>query len=162
MDQGEGLSSAAELARPVLLVDGDCGFCRRRARRLASRVGDRVEIAALQEAGARFPEIGEEELLAELHFIEPDGRVSRGAQAVFRARSYAPGRSPGLWCYERLPGFAALAEWGYRRVARNRALFSRWLGSDPVPTDRPRGFGDGECLPLESGSEEAGAAAQNK
>ncbi len=42
-------------------------------------------------------------------------------------------RGSGLWLgvFRRLPGFAPLAEWAYRRVASNRTprlRLSRWLG----------------------------------
>ncbi len=61
--------------------------------------------------------------------MEPDGRVSRGALAVFRA--LACGKGPvvalPLAAYRFVPGFAALAEWGYRLVASHRSLASRVL-----------------------------------
>jgi lipase maturation factor/DCC1-like thiol-disulfide oxidoreductase len=63
-----------------------------------------------------------------VHLIEPDGRLSRGAEAVFRALAYAPRKGGWLWAYRTIPGFRALSEWGYRAVASHRPLFSRVTG----------------------------------
>ena len=59
------------------------------------------------------------------------GRIELFGQEVHDRLAYR--RGSGLWLgmYRRLPGFAPLAEWAYRRVASNRTLLlrlSRWLG----------------------------------
>ena len=61
--------------------------------------------------------------------MEPDGRVSRGAEAVFRALACGRGRTAALplAAYRLVPGFAAAAEWGYRLVASHRPFASRLL-----------------------------------
>jgi hypothetical protein len=61
--------------------------------------------------------------------VEPDGRVSRGALAVFRALACGKGWAVALplAAYRFVPGFAALAESGYRLVASHRPLASRLL-----------------------------------
>jgi predicted DCC family thiol-disulfide oxidoreductase YuxK len=114
---------------PLLIWDGDCGFCRRSVEHLRIRLGDRVAYEPYQTAHTRFPEIPVEGFRAAVHLVEPDGRVSRGAEAVFRALSYGRGRAAGLplAVYRFVPGFAALAEWGYRLVASHRPLASRLL-----------------------------------
>jgi predicted DCC family thiol-disulfide oxidoreductase YuxK len=114
----------------LLIFDGDCAFCRRWIERWKQTTGDQVEYAPLQneQIGEQFPEISREQLQSAVHFVEPDGRVTHGAEAVFR--SLAVKRRWPLWGYENVSGFAPASELAYRTVARHRAFFSlitRWL-----------------------------------
>jgi predicted DCC family thiol-disulfide oxidoreductase YuxK/uncharacterized membrane protein YhaH (DUF805 family) len=133
-----GRMSDARPSKPVLLFDGDCGFCRHWIERWRAETGDRVEYAPSQEAGARFPKLKPEDFAEAVYLVEPDGRVSRGAEAVFRGLAYAGGpRRAWRALYERAPPFRAASELAYRFVARRRPLFSRltrllW-GPSPVP-----------------------------
>ena len=111
-------------SKPILVYDGNCGFCRSWIARWRRVTGERVDYAPYQEAGARFPEIGPERFKASVQLIEPDGRVSQGAEAVYRSLSYKPGQGWWLWLYVHVGPFAALSEWGYRLVARHRGQFS--------------------------------------
>jgi predicted DCC family thiol-disulfide oxidoreductase YuxK len=121
--------------RPILLFDGDCGFCRRWARRWQRLTGDAVEYAPFQEAGTPLG-LREEDLREAIHLVEPDGTVHRGAAAAYRA-FVAGGRSWPWRAYEGLPGFAPVSEAVYRFVARHREGLSRidrWLwGTSTAP-----------------------------
>lgn len=128
----------AGAARPVLIFDGDCGFCRRAVLRLRAVVGDRVGCVPFQEY--EFPE-GKTELTpaacAEaVHLVEPDGRVTRAAEACFRAVGHAPGKR-WVGALYRFPGLAPVAERVYRFVADHRPAISRaeraLSGADPAP-----------------------------
>ncbi|CAN5206892.1 lipase maturation factor family protein [soil metagenome] len=110
--------------KPLLLFDGDCHFCRRWIERWRQMTGDAVDYATSQEQGANFPEIPPEEFANAVQLVETDGRVYRAAEAVFRSLGYARGGRWLRWCYERVPGFAAVTETGYRAVAKNRMLAS--------------------------------------
>jgi predicted DCC family thiol-disulfide oxidoreductase YuxK len=127
-------------AKPVLVFDGDCGFCRLWIERWRLTTGDRVEFLPARSAAARFPQLSADDLAEAVHLVEPDGRVSRGAQAVFRALARAGGAHrawPAL--YEKLPPLRAASEAAYRFVAARRPAFSRltrllWGGSTvPAP-----------------------------
>ena len=121
--------------KPLLVYDGECGFCRRWIARWKRSFGDRVEVVPYQDVASSFPEIDADSFRESVHLREPNGAWSRGAEAVFRALANTPGRRWLLWLYRRLPGFAPLSEGVYRLVAANRsALFSatawvwgRWL-----------------------------------
>lgn len=113
------------MKRPVLIYDGDCGFCRRWVRRWERALEGRVDALSSREAGPRFPSLPRAALSQALHLVEPDGRVSRGAEAVFRALSYAPGRGLALRLYERSPAFARASESVYAFLAARRPLLSR-------------------------------------
>lgn len=129
IDDHEGFEPR-ELDGPVLVWDGDCGFCKRSVLRLVDEVGDRLRYVTYQSVHERFENFGENDFSQSVHLFEPDGRYFTGAEAIFRAFDKRPRGSFWLKVYERVPGFAPLAEWGYRRVANNRPLVSkvsRWL-----------------------------------
>ena len=123
------------MKRPVLVFDGDCGFCRLWIERWRLATGDKVEYEPYQTAAARHKEVPPEAFTQAVHFFEK-GRVTRGAEAVFRSLSYAPGFAWLPRVYG-LPGFSAVAEACYRVVAERRPLFSRLsrllYGESPVP-----------------------------
>ena len=109
--------------RPILLFDGDCGFCRRWVDRWRRVTGDAVDYAPFQTHGVGYG-IANEDLEAAIHLIEPDGTIHRGAAAAYRAFSLG-GRSGLSWAYRRVPGFATASEAIYRFVAAHRAGLSR-------------------------------------
>ena len=115
---------AAPPERPLLIFDGDCGFCRMWIARWRSITGPKVDYAPSQEVGARFPEIPGEAFRKSVQLVLPDGRVLPGAHGVFATLAEA-GRRGGLRAYERLPGFAPLTEGAYRLVASHRGAASR-------------------------------------
>ena len=124
--------------KPVLLFDGDCGFCRHWIERWRMETRGRVEYAPSQEAGARFPELKPEDFAEAVYLVEPGGRVSRGAEAVFRSLAYAGGwRRAGRFLYDRVPTFRGATEFAYRMVAGHRPFFSRltrlFWGPSPLP-----------------------------
>ncbi|MCR4296649.1 MAG: lipase maturation factor family protein [Elusimicrobia bacterium] len=125
----------SEKRRPVLVFDGDCGFCRLWITRWRRATGDKVDYEPFQSAAARRPEVPREDFLEAIHLFEAD-RISRGAEAALRALSYAPrlGWLPRLYA---IPGAAFVAEAVYRFVAARRPFFARltrllW-GSTTVP-----------------------------
>ena len=133
------------LHKPLMVFDGDCHFCRRWITRWQETTLDRVDYEPLQEAAADFPAIPRESFEQEVKLIDPDGRVSGGAEAVFRSLNHAA--RPGVlavfawWLYRKVPGFAPVTEWGYHQVAQHRTLastFTRWFWGNDVtrPTYR--------------------------
>ncbi len=113
-------------SKPLLLYDGECRFCRAWIARWRHVIGERIDYAPYQEAAERLPEIPREEFARAVHLVEPGGRHSRGAEAVFRSLAYAPGHGWALWLYRFLPGAAPLSEACYAWVARHRPLWDRF------------------------------------
>jgi lipase maturation factor 1 len=138
------MSSAGAPERPLVVWDGSCGFCRMSIERLQGELGERVETTPYQEVGDRFAPLGAADYARAVHLIEPDGRRSSGAEAVFRALAYRDGGLPWLALYLHLPGFGLLADLGYRFVARHRGAVRRiavaLVGEDlrPLRHDRVR------------------------
>jgi len=115
----------ANLSKPLLVFDGNCGFCRLWIDRWKHLTGDRVDYSPFQEAAGRFPNIPLEQFRSAVQLIEPSGAVTSGAQAVFRLLTYAQGKSWPNWLYNHAPGFAPLSEACYRFVAKHRPLLYR-------------------------------------
>ena len=111
-------------SKPLLVYDGECGFCRAWIERWRRATGDEVEYAPYQEIGADFPDIPLAEFARSVFLIEPDGSWSRGAEAVYRSLACAPEGGAGLWLYRHVPAFAAASEWAYRIVADHRPTFT--------------------------------------
>ncbi len=125
------VAPARRPARPLLAYDGDCPFCRRTVRIARRLAGPAVEFHPYQAIAPRFPEIPLETFAASVRLIEPDGRVSSGAEAVWR--TLADARRPPLGLplrlYRRSEFFARLSERVYAHVARRRGDYGRWLGA---------------------------------
>ena len=112
--------------KPLMIYDGDCGFCKRWIGRWKSKTGDCADYVPFQDhaISKAFPEIAPNQFEAAVHLITPDGLVYIGAEAVFRSLAFA---SRGRWLlnrYQRSKTFARWAEWCYRFVARHRRFFS--------------------------------------
>jgi predicted DCC family thiol-disulfide oxidoreductase YuxK len=110
----------APARRPLLVFDGQCGFCRAWVERWQVAIRDHVDVAASQDVASSLPAIPAGRFAESVVLVEPDGSASYGAHAVFRALAHAPGRGLGLWAYRHVPGFAGASEGLYRIVARNR------------------------------------------
>ena len=122
-------------AKPLLIFDGDCHFCRRWIERWRELTAGAVEYAPYQEVAGRFPEIPREAFEHAVQFIETDGTVFSAAEAVFRSLGHKRSRKWMIRCYERVPGCAIITEAAYRAVARHRrtsSFFTRLLWGEDV------------------------------
>lgn len=116
--------AAPGLRLPVLLFDGDCGFCRQAVEKWSRVTAGRVEYRPYQEALSEFPEIPAEKCEQSVVYVDRDGTAFFGAEAVFSAWATNPEEKIWLWAYRRVPGFRTLAEAWYRRVSKHRPFFS--------------------------------------
>lgn len=111
--------------KPLMIFDGNCGFCRRWVERGRSLTGDRVDYAPSQEVATQFPHITPEQFKDAAWLILPDGTALRGAAAILRALQESPGRGWMYGAYQRIPGFAGVSEACYTWVAGHRPFMSR-------------------------------------
>lgn len=129
--------------RPLLVFDGDCGFCRFWVERWRHRTDGAVDYEPFQspEIARRYPQIPVENFEAAVHLFEPDGSVSSGAEAVFRLAAIGGRRTP-LSLYEHVPGLAPISEMAYGLIARHRptadAVRQFLWGNVPAPSTYAR------------------------
>ncbi len=113
------------LLKPLMVYDGDCGFCRRWIGRWKKVTAEAVDYEPYQTAAGRFPQTPEAEFKRAVYLFEPGGRVTHGAEAVFRSLStnrflkWLP-----AFC-AKVPVFLSVSEKIYQWVAQNRSLLSR-------------------------------------
>ena len=70
---------SAAAARPMLIYDGECGFCGYWARYWQKLTGARVDYVPYQDVAADLPEISTEEFRRAVQWIAPDGTRARAA-----------------------------------------------------------------------------------
>ena len=125
-----------KISSPVLLFDGDCGFCRTWVDRWRARTGDAIHYVPSQSGFEAFPDIPRETFQKAVVLAYPDGHYVAGARAVYEA--LALGGHPGwLWAARRIPGFQWASDVAYGVIAGHRSFFSRLTrlvpGPDPAP-----------------------------
>lgn len=115
---------------PLLLWDGDCGFCARWMERGKKVTKDRIRYAPYQtletDADGRLKDhtqVSVEDCRRAVQLIMPDGKHYKAAEAIFRALDYAGTQNVWLWLYRHVPGFKFLSEFVYRFVAGHRSRF---------------------------------------
>lgn len=109
----------AALPKPVFLYDGGCGFCRRWVARWKARVGDAVWFAPQRPALRWLLGVRKRDVARASQFIEPGGRRSAGARAVFRMLQRGRGRRAVATALQ-APGLIQLAELAYKAISANR------------------------------------------
>ncbi len=124
-------------AGPLLIFDGDCGFCRFWVERWFAWTGGHFRFEPFQTAAEKFPDIPRERFEKAVQLLEPNGAVYGGADAVFRLLQFVRGFGWLAIFFEGLPGFMPLARAVYAWIARHRTFSSRvtrltW-GHDPQP-----------------------------
>ena len=118
------LPESAKPPRPLLLFDGDCGFCRYWVARWRFLTRGLVDFEPAQQEASRL-QIPQEAWSRSVQLITPEGAIYAGAEAVFRTLAYVPGHRWPLALYRHLPGARAATEAAYRLVAAHRDLFAR-------------------------------------
>lgn len=109
--------------RPLVVYDGDCGFCVYWAHYWQKLTGDNVSYKPYQSVTAEYPEIPIKEFQRAVQYIETDGTVSSAAKASFLTLSHATAKGFWFWLYQKLPGFAFISEKVYAFIAAHRSSF---------------------------------------
>jgi len=112
------------MSRPLLIYDGDCGFCKRWVLRFHSISGAGFEYKPYQEAAADYPEIPESEFTTAAQFIDSNGEHYSGARAMLGALNSGQGLHWPLSLYTSVPLFKMITDVVYRYISRNRSAVS--------------------------------------
>ncbi len=107
----------------AILFDGGCEMCR-----TSMQAIDRFDSSGKLEpidlhdpqARAKFPALEMKDLLEELHAVDDQGAVFRGARAINEILRRQPGIKGWLAYAWYIPGYAWLADWQYKRIAASR------------------------------------------
>ena len=105
--------------RPVLVYDGDCGFCTTCARAL-ERIEPDAEIVAWQLTDLTELGITEEQAADAVQWVRSDGTVRSGHEAIAGVLIAAGGIWKIVGRTVLLPGISWMAAKLYRLVANNR------------------------------------------
>jgi predicted DCC family thiol-disulfide oxidoreductase YuxK len=123
--------------KPLIIWDGECHFCRLWIGRWRALTAGEVDYETYQKAATRFPEIPREQFERSVVYIDKNGEVFFGAEAVYRSLHFRSSRKWLAWSYRHVPGFASISEIAYQLIARHRtsgSAITRWLwGSDVRP-----------------------------
>jgi predicted DCC family thiol-disulfide oxidoreductase YuxK len=125
------------VARPILLFDGDCGFCTTSVRFIERHIPSKAEILAYQFADLDALGTTADRASREVLWVEGD-RVRGGAQAVAALLIDAGGLWRPLGLVIRVPPFRWIAAGVYHLITVNRF---RLPGGTPAcalpPRERP-------------------------
>ena len=111
--------------QPLLIYDGECGFCTYWARYWQKLTGNSVQYKPYQEIAEQYPSIPIKEFQRAVQYVSPEGKISSAAEASFLTLSHAHGKSFWLSLYRRLPGFAFISEKAYTFISTHRSFFYR-------------------------------------
>jgi predicted DCC family thiol-disulfide oxidoreductase YuxK len=121
--------------KPILIFDGDCGFCTRSVNVL-KRLPIHAEVTAYQftdlELYGTTPERANHELL----LVDPTGRIHGGAQAVARLLLTAGGIYTAAGWALRTPPIRWIAAGVYRLIANNRQRMPGGTAACALPPAR--------------------------
>ncbi|MFQ6144343.1 thiol-disulfide oxidoreductase DCC family protein [Streptomyces seoulensis] len=106
--------------RPVLIYDGDCGFCTASATFAERRVHPRCDVRPWQSLHLDEYGVTPERAQYEALWVTPTGRVHGGAQAVAKALLSAGGPWSVPGALLTLPPLRWAAHAAYRLIAGNR------------------------------------------
>ena len=127
----------AERAIPVLVFDGDCGFCTTVARHFEKRSFTPLTIAAWQLTDLGALGLTEAQASAQVYLVTERGTFG-GAECfaeIMRIQG-DPFHRFVAWGM-RLPGIRRLFAWGYRRVAANRHRLPGGTPACALPPETP-------------------------
>jgi predicted DCC family thiol-disulfide oxidoreductase YuxK len=105
--------------RPVLVYDGDCGFCTTCVR-LLERIGPDAEIVASQLTDLAGLGLTEAQAADAVQLVRTDGTVRSGHEAIATVLATAGGAWRAVGRALLLPGISRIAAMAYRLIADNR------------------------------------------
>lgn len=135
------------MAAPILVYDGDCGFCTASARWIERRLRPgTAEVRPWQELDLDRLGLSIDDVTTRAWWVAPGDAPRGGHRAIAEALRSAGRAWPAVGRALTLPGVDRLAEHGYRLVARNRhrlpgataacALPAPPAANDDAPTAR--------------------------
>lgn len=126
---------------PVMIWDGNCGFCRYWITRWQKITKHTIEFASYQEAAERFPDVDVVHFKQASRFIDIDGKIYSGPQSAYKSLAYSKRWQWMDRWYQKGGAFSKLSDHFYQLIANNRNFFFKLtkalFGSNP---EEPRPF----------------------
>ena len=123
IDSSNPAGGKASRGMLAILFDGGCEMCRTSMQAIERfDTSGKIEPIDLHNSAARaqFPSLELKDLLEELHAVDDQGKVYRGARAINEILRLQPGIRGWLAYAWYIPGYAWLAERQYQRIAASR------------------------------------------
>lgn len=122
--------------KPILVWDGNCGFCKYWVTRWKKITEGKIAFKPYQDVAADFPDIPLKEFKKASRLITTEGTVHSGPDSAFMSYYFANKKSPWhSWYYSYL-WFQKLSDHGYNFIAKHRSFFFKltkaMLGSNPL------------------------------
>ncbi|POM23210.1 hypothetical protein BTM25_43620 [Actinomadura rubteroloni] len=125
--------------RPVLLYDGDCGFCTASVRFIDRHIPTRARIMPYQRADLAALGVTASRASREVLWVDERGRVSGAAQAVARLLTAAGGAWRPVGLLLRTPPLRWIALAAYRFVSKHRDRLPGGTPACALPPGRAPG-----------------------
>jgi len=109
--------------KPVLVWDGECGFCKYWVTRWKSLTDNKVDYKTYQEVASQFQDIPLKEFKKASRLIETDGHIYSGPDSAYRSYTYTTKNLPWHTWYSKHPIFTKLSDHGYNFTAKHRSFF---------------------------------------
>ncbi len=125
-EAGPDDSSAPDFRqKPVLIYDGDCGFCKIWVRYWQKLTAGKVHYAPFQRVAGEFPRIPEEKFIKAVQLVLPSGNIFSAAHAVVKTLTFSGRRLHRipLFLYNFVPPCGYISEIMYRFVEQHRPFF---------------------------------------
>jgi predicted DCC family thiol-disulfide oxidoreductase YuxK len=119
-------------ARPIVVYDGDCSFCRSQVERMKRfDPTGRLEYLPRQTAGLeqRFPKLAHPDFNVGMRLIDSDASISVGADALYQIARRLNGVKYVAWLY-RVPIMTQICRFGYARIAARRLRLAQTCQTD--------------------------------
>ena len=114
---------------PLLIFDGDCGFCTASVNVIRRFIRPRCDIEPWQRTDITAFGLTEADCTEAVQFVDADEGVTSGSRAVMAMLRTAPQPWPLVGAIGDRPGVAVVADRAYRWIAQNRY---RLPGSTPA------------------------------
>lgn len=109
--------------KPMMVWDGECGFCEYWITNWKSKTAARIDYRTYQEVAEHFKDIPLKEFKKASRLIEPDGFVYSGPDSAYKSLQYF--KKPSLFWhdwYARYKIFNFISDHSYNFIAKNRSL----------------------------------------
>jgi len=119
-------TSYPPLSKPLMIWDGECGFCHYWIIRWWIMSGDVIEYQKYQLANKRVKDISIDQYKEAVRLVLPDGKVYSGPDAAYKAFQLAGKYTFLTKWYAEKEWFQKLSDWGYQKVADHRYRLFEW------------------------------------